>query len=164
MSKCRACGQVIAFKPHPKNPEKLAPFDDDGELHFARCSGGKAKKEYNSRNEIMCKRCEELPLFVYPQITTAGERLTVMCDSYHRWHIPMTPKNRLLINAREDQVKHFQEILECRWQKRSPYFDDIARLRAWSHGRYLCETYAQYFWPVPPEVAAVLSEFMEAQT
>ena len=164
MSSCRACGQEITFKPHPSNHAKLAPFDEDGEIHFARCKGSKKKKEYRSRDEIMCERCEELPLFVFPQMTAAGERLTVMCDGYHRWHIAMTPVNKLLINAKEDQVKLFQQILECRWQKRSEYFGDAARIRAWSDGRHLCELYAQYYWPVPPEIAAVLGEFLEAQS
>ena len=43
LANCRKCGQEVNFKPHPKNAEKLAPFDEDGEIHFARCKSDKPK-------------------------------------------------------------------------------------------------------------------------
>lgn len=158
MPTCRACGRSIVFKPHPQSPLKSVPFDPDGEIHFATCSA-KKKHDYKSRSEIMCKTCEELPLFVYIQQTEAGERLTVMCDQYHRWHIPMTPANLKLTNADEPQVELWMKILEQRWQSRSEFHDESTRYRAFARGRELGDMYQQFYGPVPPEVASVLTEF-----
>lgn len=44
MAKCNKCGQEITFAPHPQNPDKRAPFDSDGTLHFLTCTVGNARK------------------------------------------------------------------------------------------------------------------------
>jgi len=41
MANCRQCQAEITFKPHPNNPDKLAPYDFEngviGDIHFATC-------------------------------------------------------------------------------------------------------------------------------
>ncbi len=118
MSNCKFCGQSVEFRAHPLNATKLAPFNKDGEIHFATCMGkSKAKREYNSRDEILCKVCEEFPLFVYVQPTVSGDRLAVLCDQLHHTFIPLTEKNRLLVNAEFDQADMIRAIRNARYSE-----------------------------------------------
>lgn len=114
MPSCRYCGASIEFRRHPAS-QKLMPFNADGELHFATCLlKNKAKTEYRSASEILCKTCEELPLFIFIQPTAAGDRLGVMCDNLHHFYLPMTEKNRELVNATYEQAKTIKAIRYAR--------------------------------------------------
>lgn len=157
MPACRSCGLPVAFKPHPQNPAKLAPFNPDGEIHFKTCNA--KKKEFSGLSEIMCQKCEELPLFLYEQMTAAGPRLTVMCDQFHRWHIPYCEANLALVNASEQRVRDFMQILEMRWQKNFTFHRETTAYRARFDGETLSHIYAQCYGPVSAEEARVLREF-----
>ena len=106
MAKCKKCGSAIEFKTHPKNPDKMAPFDTDGEIHFARCKSGKIKKEYDDIGELPeCNKCHLPIVRVYlKSYETVGHRLVACCPDGHRTYIPISEKNRRLINTdREPQ-------------------------------------------------------------
>ncbi len=109
-SRCRACNQPISFKPHPNNPAKMAPFDADGEIHFARCAkGGKVKREYKSAGEILCDTCEAAPALIFKKPTLGGDRLAIVCMGGHVRQIPMTEGNLRLVDGVADQAEYMRQ-------------------------------------------------------
>lgn len=117
MAKCRNCGQAVEFKPHPKNKEKLAPFDADGEIHFAKCKTEKPKVEYKQISDIgFCSGVRpsanyeicSLPIVYVADFIIAGGdvRLVAMCHQRHRRQIHVTDGNRKLINHMQVSSNH----------------------------------------------------------
>jgi predicted metal-binding protein len=122
MATCRTCKADIVFKPHPQNPASLAPFDADGEIHFARCkSSSRPKKEYSSLRDILCHTCEEFAALVFIQPISNGSRLAYYCENLHRGWLPMTPKNNALVNATWEQSEAIQRIKSARYRSSNPY-------------------------------------------
>ncbi len=102
MPKCRKCGAEISFKPHPKNPDKLAPFDSDGEIHFATCSNkSKDKPTFITVADWHCKQGHPGRWFYLSE--GVNVRLMAWCGTHGcvQTFIPDTPKNRELVNIDE---------------------------------------------------------------
>ena len=53
MATCKHCSEEITFGPHPISPEKLAPFNLDGTIHFGTCKfKGSRRDEYHYMYDV----------------------------------------------------------------------------------------------------------------
>jgi len=96
MPTCKKCGAEIAFKPHPKNPGRLAPFDQSGEIHFATCKSKPPKRIYRSVGEWRCKADHPGKFF---HLNAKGQLLAWCGDmKCFQMFVPDTPENRSLVN------------------------------------------------------------------
>lgn len=113
-AKCRNCGEPIEFRPHPNNPAKLAPFNSDGEIHFATCSKrGRAKKEYNSLSDIRC-HCGHVIDYCFMRPIEGRKQLYIACHNKYRHLVALahTEKNLKLINVPEGEVPELLSWIE----------------------------------------------------
>lgn len=102
MSKCSRCNQEITFQPHPKSPEKLAPFDIKdgkiGEMHFVTCKAVKQKTEYKTMEDLEsleCKHGHPCRFVLWKRFEKSDPRLEAKCIWGHwiGW-IPITDGNK----------------------------------------------------------------------
>jgi hypothetical protein len=157
MSRCRNCNEPITFRPHPQNPEKLAPFDRDGEIHFARCKSKKPKKDIPTLDSWMCKGCEGLAFLVFWQQTASGDRLAVLCENLHHSWIPITETTRTFVNATKRQAEIVQELRAIRYIDPRFYPAEIVRRRH-NDARNLVDEYQQFFG-TPTELRSLFRMF-----
>ena len=104
MAKCKKCGAEIVFKEHPQNPERMVPFNMDGEIHFATCPAKKDdQRRYDSIDDIeQVAACGWKAKFVRYHQTSAGQitlRSLCGCGGQHYvTSLPMNEENKELIN------------------------------------------------------------------
>ena len=112
-SRCRLCGAEVTFGPHPGNPEKQAPFNPNGEIHFATCTAKKPKNVYPTIGSLpKCKPCiseccDPDAKYIYKKQVEGEprERIGLRCGQLHliTW-IANTPVHLALVNSTEEIV------------------------------------------------------------
>lgn len=117
-STCRNCGQTIYWGAHPTQSDKRAPYDENGDLHFATCPQKKTSaREYHSRDELReyllsqgtYKEASCLNNFAVHLATMKDGReflrITCKCHSAYLGSLPMTPTNMQMITKEKDWHK-----------------------------------------------------------
>ncbi len=104
MAKCKRCNGPIEWRTHPQNPNKMAPFNADGTIHFSTCSAKKDdQRRYDSIDEIeqICS-CGRKAEFVHYQRISNGRLIIAASCSCGRkiTTLPHNEENKKLINAR----------------------------------------------------------------